>query len=629
MFWRKAFLFFCVMSLASVNAAEAVVRASSFGYDRTDATRALQAAIDSGARQVIVDRQEGDWIVRPITIARSNLELILASNVVIRAKSGEFHGRNDCLIRVSGGSSEVTIRGEKGARLEMNRSDYANPDRYSYSQWRHALYIGRSRRVRVRDLELMGSGGDGVYISDAADVTLENLVSRENYRQGMSVISVAGLVVRNCRFVETSGTAPQCGVDFEPNRSQNRLVDVLFEDCLFNGNAASGVDLHLPKLVASSAPVSITFRRCTMRGNEVCGITTYASTDAGAVSGTVVFEDCQVEGNGRAALLMCNQCAAGIGFTFKNCLFDGRAGSNAAICLANSSIAEDFAGVAFENCRVRSDKSEFCTYGGLAGTGVTSVRGVLSVSTKGKTRDVDLASLAEKYPPDLELRRFSVAKVSYEKLVPACAAADVTRTPWLRRGFTFVQHVPGPGDYPIRLHIRSLKKGRQPNVSVQLRDRVGTDLGQRKVTEEEHEFVIHCQSAKGNVYRLEIQAGLGAIVQVESALTGNGILFDDPINLFKAPGSEFHFAVPADAAEVMVQVLPDEPVSAELRDPSGKAVASLEYGTNGGVLKVPRTPTKEREIWSVAFPEMKEDSKFRIGAPASPVASPVRAAVLW
>ena len=40
----------------------AVVKASSFGFDPADATRALQAAIDSGAAKVIVDNPGKPWI---------------------------------------------------------------------------------------------------------------------------------------------------------------------------------------------------------------------------------------------------------------------------------------------------------------------------------------------------------------------------------------------------------------------------------------------------------------------------------------------------------------------------------------------------------------------------------------
>ena len=600
----------------------AAVKASSFGFDPTDATAALQAAVDSGESTVVVDRQASDWIVRPLTVARSDLELILEPGVVIRAKADEFHGRNDCLLRVTDGARNVTIRGGAGSRLEMDKDAYADPSKYSFSEWRHALYIGNARQVTVRDLELSRSGGDGVYVSGPTDVTLENLVCRDNYRQGMSVISVSGLKVRNCRFIDTVGAPPQCGVDFEPNRKNNRLENILFEDCTFNNNAASGVDLHLPKLLSESAPVSITFRRCTMRGNKACGITTFVATDAGEVRGNVSFEDCTVGGNGRTALLMCNQTAKGIAFSFKNCSFDGCGGAESAFRFANTSVPEDFAGVSFAGCRVRSDAEDFCTYGGLAGTGVTDVRGTVSVTADGKTFDADLASLAKKYVPDPEIRRFAVAKVDYESLKPVDASDGkrTTVTPWLRRGFTFVQSVPGPGDYPVRFRIRSLRKGRQPQISLQLRDRAGTDLGLFKVTEENYVHVLRCLSPKGNVYRLEVQAGLGSAVQVESDLAGCGVQFDEPINLFHADNSEFFFSVPASANEVSVQVLPDEPTSAELRNPSGQAVARLDYGTNGSVLRAKRASGTD-EVWSIAFPKMKEDCRVRIGAPAMPIAS--------
>ena len=63
----------CVATASAIapraNAGE--VRASEFGWNAEDATAALQAAIDSGAERVVVDRQEGDWIVRPIFLRKS------------------------------------------------------------------------------------------------------------------------------------------------------------------------------------------------------------------------------------------------------------------------------------------------------------------------------------------------------------------------------------------------------------------------------------------------------------------------------------------------------------------------------------------------------------------------------
>ena len=198
------------------------VKVSSFGWNAEDSTAALQAAFDSGASKVIIDHQAGDWISRPLFITNSNIEVVLADGVTLKAKRGEFYGRNDCLVRITGGISNIVLRGEGKAVLKMNKADYQNPkNKYSFSEWRHAVSILKAQNVTVKDLTILSSGGDGVYVRGTKDVTLENLVVRDHHRQGMSPISVDGMTVRRCCFNDTFGTPPNCGIDMEPNRESN------------------------------------------------------------------------------------------------------------------------------------------------------------------------------------------------------------------------------------------------------------------------------------------------------------------------------------------------------------------------------------------------------------------------
>ena len=46
-----------------------VANAAWWGFDEFDATEALQSAINSGAKRVIVPNMTRDWIVRPINLA--------------------------------------------------------------------------------------------------------------------------------------------------------------------------------------------------------------------------------------------------------------------------------------------------------------------------------------------------------------------------------------------------------------------------------------------------------------------------------------------------------------------------------------------------------------------------------
>ena len=98
------------------------VVASAFGFDATDSTAALQAAIDSGARTVVVDKQSGPWVTTPLTL-RSDLELVLEAGVEIVAKAGAFLPKGDCLMRAAN-VENLTIRGEgTGATLRLRKPE--------------------------------------------------------------------------------------------------------------------------------------------------------------------------------------------------------------------------------------------------------------------------------------------------------------------------------------------------------------------------------------------------------------------------------------------------------------------------------------------------------------------------
>ena len=90
-----------------------VVKASSFGWNATNATKCLQAAFDSGAGKVVIDRQVGEWIIEPVFL-RSNQEVVIEDGVVVRALKGAYRDPNDCLFTARG-VSNVVLRGENAA----------------------------------------------------------------------------------------------------------------------------------------------------------------------------------------------------------------------------------------------------------------------------------------------------------------------------------------------------------------------------------------------------------------------------------------------------------------------------------------------------------------------------------
>jgi hypothetical protein len=195
--------------------------ASCFGFDPTDSTNALHAAFASGARHLTIDSVQGrPWFVRPLFLVNvRHMHVALAAGVTIMAKQDEFHGPDDCLLRITNVSG-VVISGGAGSRLSMRRDDYAVPSRgscpscrpYRKAEWRMGIWVGAAAvDVRLEKLHVSESGGDGLYVDGPTNLTVRDCLFERHYRQGMSIISASGLLVERTTFALTNGTAPCAG----------------------------------------------------------------------------------------------------------------------------------------------------------------------------------------------------------------------------------------------------------------------------------------------------------------------------------------------------------------------------------------------------------------------------------
>jgi hypothetical protein len=254
-----------------------VVVASCWGFDPADSTEFLQAALDSGARKVIIppmcddsyadcptSQSTGDhkWITTPLHV-RSNTVILLQVGVQLWAKRWEYTAHGSTLLNLDY-VSNVDIIGY-GATVQMWKQDYAYrpgapqqgngtclpgvglPCNYSKAEWRHGIQLTEAENVTITGLTVSSSGGDGIGIggtemtypsaactaahrypschtpailkqggccrvSVSRNVHIKDVVSTNNYRQGMSVTGAINLLVEDSVFELTGGTAPMCGV---------------------------------------------------------------------------------------------------------------------------------------------------------------------------------------------------------------------------------------------------------------------------------------------------------------------------------------------------------------------------------------------------------------------------------
>lgn len=291
-----------VADVLSGKCSEAYV--SWWGFDAEDSTRFLQSAIRSGVRKLIVDRQDSPWMTLPLFCV-SHQEIVLEEGTVILAKAGEFLGKGDSLFSIQG-CEDVTIRGEKAGSaastfLRMRKADYHAPP-YEKAEWRHGVNIKSSRNILIQDVTIEYTGGDGIYLGVAQrgkpclDVTIRRVDCHANNRQGISVISAENLLIEETVLRNTGGTAPEAGIDFEPNHASEVLKNCVMRNCISRDNAGDGYQFYLPNLTKDSEPISIRLENCVSENNQngfhyISGVRSNAETEP--VRGTVEIKDFQ------------------------------------------------------------------------------------------------------------------------------------------------------------------------------------------------------------------------------------------------------------------------------------------------------------------------------------------------
>ena len=192
-----------------------VVVASCWGFDPEDSTEFLQAALDSGARKVIVPpmcddsyadcpvtQSTGDhrWVTLPLFL-RSNQVVVFQTGVQLWAKRWEYVATGDSVLNLEEvanvdivgyvryptpplspraicrcvGSAARPVR--QGAIVQMWKQDYANhslnstckkgagvPCTYSKAEWRHCINMREAENVTISGLTVSSSGGDGIEV---------------------------------------------------------------------------------------------------------------------------------------------------------------------------------------------------------------------------------------------------------------------------------------------------------------------------------------------------------------------------------------------------------------------------------------------------------------------------------
>lgn len=106
-----------------------------------------------------------------------------------------------------------------------------------YGNGSHGIKVSKgATNVTLDGFTVAECMGDGLYVGQGENVTIKNVASLRNRRQGLSVISGRNISVTNCRFEGTNGTEPGAGIDLEPDAGGGGIDGVVIKNNVFKSN---------------------------------------------------------------------------------------------------------------------------------------------------------------------------------------------------------------------------------------------------------------------------------------------------------------------------------------------------------------------------------------------------------
>ena len=596
----------------------AVAQASWWGFQPEESTAALQAAIDSGAKKVVVEKMPSPWIVDQLRLA-SDQELFFEAGAEVLAKKGAFHGSGDSLFSAAG-KRNIRLIGP-GATLRMRRADYDGPD-YQRAEWRHVLKFHGCTGITVEGLTLAESGGDGIYLgagpggAPCKDVVIRDVICDRNYRQGISVISAENLLIERCLLKGTAGTPPAAGIDFEPNAANERLVNCVMRDCTIEDNQGYALHVYAPNLDRTSQPLSIRVENCLTRGTNARSASIVVSSGPkGPVRGLIELINCRFEDVGTTAITITSTTPRGVRLRMVNCtLADPAEESKVAAPIllgTRPDSLEPLGGIEFAGVTVRERIDRpLIKYNDPAGVPLVEVSGTITLEREGQRREfrLDEPTLAKLIPRDPATRipRWPLDKTPLAVAQPSTFAGGKLPAHRLRGEALFL--IPARQGDNVAFRLASQPVGRTSGSAVPV-EIVGPSgepvkrLSVEFLQEAEAEFT----AAETGLYRVECRPGTHTVRMASSSHAPLIAADSGPVHLLNTAG-EFYFLVPAGVPQFAVRFWGSgdlERVSATVFDPSGAQVWKQDDISTAQSYQVEREDSKRDEVWRIGLSRPK------------------------
>ena len=219
-----------------------------------DDTAAIQAALDTASLIYIPDgvyminatnsgwghQYEGG--VKP----KSNQTIILSQNATLKAISNST-GFYNIINLVSVENVHI-----KGGKVQGDKANHGGTgEEYGYG-----VNIVGSKNITIEQMEVFDCWGDSVLIGyvgevNSSNVKILNCVLHDSRRQGISVIGCNTAFIQGCDIYNISGTAPQYGIDIEPDGT-GVATNIVIDSCHIHDCTGGSVVIQTGDAVANT-----------------------------------------------------------------------------------------------------------------------------------------------------------------------------------------------------------------------------------------------------------------------------------------------------------------------------------------------------------------------------------------
>jgi hypothetical protein len=208
-----------------------------YGTLAADDTAAIQAALDTvvdDVRHILIP--DGNYQVNPFTKLRirsnTKIEFSMGATLVAKTSNEDISSMLDVVTVSNVEIINPTIIGDRDHNTAVTEGAG------------YGISCRQVANLIIHGANISDCFTDGIYVNDVTNCLIEFCSCDGNRRQGMSVISSKNFLCRNSEFINTSGTAPQMGIDIEANTANEILENVRFENIYTASNTGGGIGIN-------------------------------------------------------------------------------------------------------------------------------------------------------------------------------------------------------------------------------------------------------------------------------------------------------------------------------------------------------------------------------------------------